>query len=158
MRINIQIDIIDGNPDEVNDFIEKLNTLCGTDKVSVSNFAETPVAEQKPKKKTIDEIWRDMLLDLPYGFEKSGIGRYTCNSKLDRNIEMKLSQNTIDLSIPDPDNKYSTIILRKYSNRITTPGFNPSFIPELLDRTIEDQEIKRFIEKYYYYIISEEEV
>lgn len=151
MRINLEI--MDANIDEITALIKKMNELgmC----VSVTNYASASVPEQKEKKITINDIWETMLAELPKSFDEYGIARYCAPSKLspdsdelDRYIEIRLKNSCIILNIPNPDEKYSDVSFTRYPSRIDT-RFNWMYFGKLLDQTIDDPEMRNFIEKYF---------
>lgn len=153
MRINLEI--FDGTSEEITALIQKMNELgmC----VSVTNYASTAsVPEQKEEKATINDIWEAMLTELPKSFDKYGIVKYCAPSKLsskdsdklDRYIELRLKNDCVVLSIPDPDNMYTDVSFMRYASRVRTT-FNKKYFSELLDQTVVDPEMRNFIEKYF---------
>lgn len=154
MRINLEI--FDGTSEEITALLNKMNELgmC----VSVTNYANSAasVPEQEEKKVTINDIWETMLAEMPGSFDKYGIARYCAPSKLsskdsdelDRYIELRLKNDFVVLSIPNPDNLYTDITFMRYTSRIQT-RFNEKYFSELLDQTVDDPEMRNFIEKYF---------
>lgn len=153
MRINLEI--FEATEAEVMNLVNALNASGAS--ISVSNYATAAAAvpEQKEKKITINDIWENMLNELPRAFDKYGIGRYCAPSKLssnsdelDRYFEIRLKNDYIILNIPSPDNEYSDIPFKKYTSRIYS-SFNDQYFGELLDQTVPDPEMRSFIEKYF---------
>ena len=132
-----------------------------------SDFREE---SDKDDKISIENDW-NVILDFfkstdPDHFERVGLGHYkwtSCYGAIPGKkgpkrfgFEFTLTHDSIELHIPNPDDPEARPfnITRRYYEAISSISIlsidmNMMLLPEILDNTIEDEDIKEFILKYF---------
>lgn len=149
----------EGTPQEVMTLVAQ---ITGLNKVTSSMPEECkPVTlssfsiPEPPKKKDICDVWCELLTSLPKEFEKAGIGKYQCVSKLTtskdkpRYVSIELKDQYISLDLPNPNDNYDTISVLKRVDEVHACSTHMNLVPEIISTVLDDGEVSQFLLKNF---------
>ena len=142
---------INGTPEECADFIIDMHNRIKESDNDDGLFKgeEFPsISKCVPDKKTINDIWDEMIKEMPDKFSKTGIGKYSTPIKTVGYARIELKTDEIALSIPEPISSHDIKIYKKVSE-VWSLDINMSLISELINDRFDDKEVIDFLIKNF---------